>query len=430
MTDSENRPDENQSNSDADEATQAAPEVETESPMNEGRGSAINRTAQRNNRIAYAAIGVIAVGLGFVLWQSFTSSPAPSSSVARPPTVESTPGGEQQARSQRYQSAIDQSNETGAETAFENDESFIATPDEAMRPIDSIGQKKEPPPVKRPVAPANVIERREQPVEHRTADRRPPPKPQADYRRIDQLASAMSAQQQGLLQAWQPTASQATVVVEQDLYVPPEQVASGSAQGQTTNGSQVSGPSAVQTYAVAGDTVMARIQNASDSDTPGPVIAEIISGPLDGARAIGAFDVNRTQNALIIQFDRIVMPDGATYDASAYAIDARQSTIAVRTDIDRRYFQRYGGKLAAAFISGLSGSLSETQQQYVGLSDNIGSIINDKPSINESIYAGVASAGEAISSDIENNAPTGPLVKVRAGQMIGILFLENVGVAN
>ena len=430
MTDAENRSDENHNNPDTSETHQAAPEVETESPMNNERRSTIDRSAQRNNRIVYGGILVIAVGLGFVLWQSYSSSPVPSSSVARPPNVESTPGGEQQGRSERYQNTLDQSNEIGAKTAFENDESFIATPDEAMRSIDTIGQKKDPPPVKRPVAPANVIERRNQPVEYRTVDRRPPPKPQTDYRRIDQLASAMSAQQQGLLQSWQPVASQATVVIEQDLYTPPEPLTASNGQGGGNGSAQSSGSSSVQTYAVAGDTVMARIQNASDSDTPGPVIAEIINGPLDGARAIGAFEVNKTQSALVIQFDRIVMPDGANYDTSAYAIDAQQSTIAVKTDIDRRYFQRYGGKMAAAFISGLSGSLSEPQQQYVGISDNIGSIITNKPTVNESIYAGFAAAGDAISSDLNNNAPSGPLVKVRAGQMIGILFLENVGVAN
>ena len=71
MTDAENRSDENHNNPDTSETHQAAPEVETESPMNNERRSTIDRSAQRNNRIVYGGILVIAVGLGFVLWQSY-----------------------------------------------------------------------------------------------------------------------------------------------------------------------------------------------------------------------------------------------------------------------------------------------------------------------------------------------------------------------
>jgi intracellular multiplication protein IcmE len=418
MSDENSRPNENSSEPDDSEAETVAPEIEDAAPMDE-KPSPINRSARRQNRTVMIAMGIIGIGLMLVLYRGFASDNPPESRVSRPPNVQSTPGGEQQARSQRYQNTLDAANEAGAERARQVGDSFIATPDQPLRSVDEIGQRPEPRVVARPVAPPNAFEPVRRPADIQTPDRRP----QRDFRHINELAAAMSAQQQGLLEAWSPRPSRGTVVIEQQLYVDPAEIAEANAAAA----SAPSGVSVPRTpYVTAGQSVIARVVNASDSDTPGPVVAEIIDGPLNGARVIGQFGTNKNQDALVIQFEQVVLPDGRTISTSAYAVDAQASSIAVKTEIERRYLQRYGIRLAAAFVGGMSEALSQPEETFVGIGDGLGAVIRDQPTLTEGLFAGAANVGNTLATDLERSAPDGPLVKMRAGQMIGILFLENV----
>ncbi len=94
------------------------------------------------------------------------------------------------------------------------------------------------------------------------------------------------------------------------------------------------------------------IVNGADTDTPGPVVAKIMRGPLKGARLIGSFKENDETTAMVVQFDRVVLQDGTNLDAKAYAIDALKGTLAVKSEYDARLLQRYAPRLAELSLEG------------------------------------------------------------------------------
>lgn len=179
-------------------------------------------------------------------------------------------------------------------------------------------------------------------------------------------------------------------------------------------------------YATAGSITYAVVVNGSDTDTPGPVVAKIMRGPLKGARLLGSFQENQETTAMVVQFDRVVLQDGTNLDASAYAIDAAKGTLAVKSEYDARLLQRYAPKLAGAFLSGIGRTLSQTEQTIVPLGLTGAGIARPKPNIEEGLYAGAGEVGDQLANEIEDMGPRGPIVRLNAGKLIGVLFTENV----
>ncbi|WP_279483551.1 DotG/IcmE/VirB10 family protein [Aureimonas sp. SK2] len=179
-------------------------------------------------------------------------------------------------------------------------------------------------------------------------------------------------------------------------------------------------------YATAGSMTYAVIVNGADTDTPGPVVAKVMRGPLKGSRLIGTFRENDETTAMVVQFDRVVLPDGTNLDASAYAIDPAKGTLAVKSEYDARFLQRYGPQLAGAFLSGLGNTLAQTQTTIVPLGLSGAGIARPKPRIEEGLYAAAGQVGDQFASEIEDLGPDGPIVRLNAGKLIGVLFTENV----
>lgn len=117
----------------------------------------------------------------------------------------------------------------------------------------------------------------------------------------------------------------------------------------------------------AGDVVLASTLITNDSDTPGPVVVQIRSGPLRGARLLGGFERNRDNTHLVVQFSSMVLNNGSEVPVSAYAVDARQKSLAVRTNLDRRLFARFAPRVAAAFVSGVGETLSDPGTSLIDL---------------------------------------------------------------
>ncbi|WP_062213148.1 DotG/IcmE/VirB10 family protein [Aureimonas sp. AU12] len=179
-------------------------------------------------------------------------------------------------------------------------------------------------------------------------------------------------------------------------------------------------------YAAAGSIAYAVIVNGSDTDTPGPVVAKVMRGPLKGARLLGSFKENRETTAMVVQFDRVVLQDGTNLDAKAYAIDAAKGTLAVKSEYDARLLQRYAPKLAGAFLSGIGRALSQTEQTIVPLGLTGAGIARPKANIEEGLYAGAGEVGDQLANEIEDMGPRGSIVRLNAGKLIGVLFTENV----
>lgn len=404
---------------------------------NKGRtntGARKVRRKQKKGLLSFrnvALISVLVVGgaVGFEVWRN--PELIGGSKVGGTPNLDVTPAGDQLESSERYADNLDRQNEQGAQDAIDADESFIATPDQPLRDIDT--------PVapvvtnqNRPLPPANAKPPAEQPqtviidrVEPQIP-RQPTPAPSAappNYNRINQLTQLMSAQQQGLNQAWAAQPSGVTIVIDQELYSEPAPELVGSADvSSSPNALNTSPPDLL---AKAGDVVLASTIITNDSDTPGPVVVEVRRGPLTGARLIGNFQANTNNTHLIVQFSQAVLPDGTTVPVAAYAVDARQRSLAVRTDLDRRIFQRYAPRVAAAFVTGLGDALSDPGTTLIDLGGATG-VTRPEASLEQGVYSGIAQVGNDLAQEFVQAAPQGPLISLRSRQVIGVLFTANV----
>lgn len=486
----------------ADEAHFADPEP----PTGTSGGGTIHRAKPRRSKApVIVGFGAAALMAGAVFYSfSRGDDASPSRMVKVPQNINTTPAGEQLARSDAYRQSLEATNLQGSQqAALTTDQSFIATPDEPKRPVDP---PKPPIPVVEPKLPGandrkvevrEKIVYRDRPVSNIASQI--PQQPQADWAGIDALSKLMQAQANGLSSSWSVGKSKNTVVIKQELYADPKDHRTGvpvrvqgstgivSSQDDLPRGmkgevrdrrdrlaSRNPNVSPVETipqdasyqadldtslpylsvapadneprlqvstgqrygaggaafsgdyYATAGSITYAVIVNGADTDTPGPVVAKIMRGPLKGARLIGSFKENDETTAMVVQFDRVVLQDGTNLDAKAYAIDALKGTLAVKSEYDARLLQRYAPRLAGAFLGGIGRTLSQTEQTIVPLGLTGAGIARPKPKFEEGLYAGAGEVGDQLAKEIEDMGPDGPIVRLNAGKLIGVLFTENV----
>jgi intracellular multiplication protein IcmE len=164
----------------------------------------------------------------------------------------------------------------------------------------------------------------------------------------------------------------------------------------------------------------------ANTDAPGPILAQIVSGPLKGGRMIGTFE--STDHYLTLNFKTVVL-DGIDFKAEGIAIDPNTTLPGVVTDIDRRYFTRILLPAAADFIEGFTEAIAESGTTTITISGDTTTqtTSNSDKSNDQEVATGVAKAGEEISEILGDIADdTKPLLRVRAGTPIGILFIKPV----
>ncbi len=179
----------------------------------------------------------------------------------------------------------------------------------------------------------------------------------------------------------------------------------------------------------AGEIAYAQLLIEANSDRPGPVLAQIASGPLSGSRILGDFDV---KNKLItLNFNSIII-DGVGTKIDAVALDPETALPGMATYVNHRYLQRIALPMAAAFIEGMAEAVSETGQTTITISGGSGggsttaSDSQDQDSDQE-VATGITEASSElreILDEITENIKV--LVRIDAGTPIGLLFLEPV----
>ena len=468
----------------ADDETASATNVEaaTDDTATPDLSRGSNMVKRRKSSVSRLTTGIAVLALaatGGVLAYNFTAVSQGKASVMTkgPQTIDGTPAGDQLAASPAYQQTLYEANTQGASAALEKSgASFIAVPDEPVKdnPLPETRV------VQAPTLPvANTVAAAPAPAETKTETRIETKiiyrdRPQTtDWEGIKQLSGRMNQQADQIAKGAIPQGSKLEVVVEQDLYQSPQ----GKPVGVKIGGGRKT-PSLLPDgiapltsnfkadlmttspyytgrlerepvlpvnpgtprnanveafsgnfYANAGDITFAVILNGSDTDTPGPVVAKLVKGPLKGARLLGSFAPNRETTAMIVQFDRVILPDGTNLETSAYALDSKDATLAVRSSYSGRYLERYGPKLAGAFVAGLGTALANTGTTVVGT--NSATVITSREqTTKEALYAGAAGVGNQLASEISDLGPSGPIVRLSAGKLIGVLFTENVARVN
>ncbi len=235
---------------------------------------------------------------------------------------------------------------------------------------------------------------------------------------IDALAQAMIAQMQNIISDMKP-ATMTYVGVTADEYF--EKFIEEDSQDDNSVALEEEVP--VNILVPAGTIEYAQLLIEANSDTPGPVLAQIVSGPLSGSRMLGTFSTE--DDFLVLNFTSIVV-DGVGQPVTAVALDPAKSTPGLVTEYNGRYFKRVFLPAAAEFITGFAEAVSQTSTTTVVVE---GAAVQDSQDLNteEELYAGLEKAADKVSEFMEEEgSSTKPLIRVAAGTPIGILFTEPV----
>lgn len=246
----------------------------------------------------------------------------------------------------------------------------------------------------------------------------------------DTLAQAMQRQMQQLMEGWSPrnmklVAGTATGTAATGSS---SKVVRAAAQAKAIEFDQASVLKAeakeeAKALVPAGTVNYAQLLTEANSDVPGPILAQILSGPLAGGRAIGRFQV---MNDYIVLTFNLVTLKGKEYAINALALDPDTTLGAMATEVDHRYFSRVllpaAGSFMSSFGSALSSGDTTTSQTDSGF------VVNEaKKGYKEATFAGLGQAGQTIAQFFQQQAQqTKTLVRVGVGTSMGLFFLGSV----
>jgi len=204
----------------------------------------------------------------------------------------------------------------------------------------------------------------------------------------------------------------------------------GGATGTSTGGSAVSGSgtadSGEKVIEPAGSIIYAQLLTELDSDLPGPVLAQVLSGPFSGGRLIGKITVNQLCECMLIEY-KTVVKDTVSYKIDAVALDENTTLAGVNaTDVQGHYLERYILPAAASFLTGYSQALSQTGQTQTATSGVGTQTAAPAPSPKQSIFAGITTASQAIGNDLNQVANRPPTIIISKGTTMGVFFTDTV----
>ncbi len=250
---------------------------------------------------------------------------------------------------------------------------------------------------------------------------------------IQQIAQGLQQQMQTILETQIPKES---VVVSMNIqpgykmekYFPPEPPPPGATPVSANNPMGGMGANKPTLPLIpAGSIAYAQIITEANSDVPGPVLAEVASGPLAGGRAIGSFQV--AEKHLVVQFNRIVK-DGIEYPVQAYALDPGTTLPGVVSDVNNHYFTRVFLPAAAKFISGFAEAATQKDTQVVVSNGTVVSESSNELDTEEQLLKGAKEAGQKLSQIVDEGARRPRTIRIFAGTRVGILFLNSVADPN
>lgn len=260
--------------------------------------------------------------------------------------------------------------------------------------------------------------------------------------RYQQKIQQRSAQMLGIanqsLQSWQRVSTQ--------VYTAGSEPAEGKEKGMVgvrasgSNQSSISsadgftgGPNAPSRGVLikTGDVLFAVLDTSVNSDEPGPILATIVSGKLQGAKLIGSFNLPSNANKMVISFNTMSVPGAAkTTSISAYAIDPNTARTALSSKTDHHYLLRYGSLFAATFLEGFGNAFQSANTTVTIGGTGGGQNITVQNGIGRSILQnaviGLATLGKSWGQVAQQQFNTPTTVEVYSGTGLGILFTQDV----
>lgn len=250
----------------------------------------------------------------------------------------------------------------------------------------------------------------------------------------------MLAQMQAILETKQPKPATGLVITaipsEYDDVLAAKKAGDGAAGGAGGVGGGTDGTDDTaaaeekdEVIVQAGEVLYAQLLTALNSDTPGPVLAQIVSGPLAGSRIIGSFE--KTDEYLIVSFGTVIY-DNENYDVEAVALNPKTTLPAVASKVDNHYFARIVLPAAAAFVEGMGKAVAQTDNTTVTVNGETVTTETSNLDTKEELAKGAEEASSKISDILDEygDRKSDPTVTVKAGIPIGIFFVAPVTKAN
>jgi len=338
-------------------------------------------------------------------------------------TLTETPGTNEV--SPNIRNAYEEANRDAVEQAIKNEGSALPTP--VNTPLDALSPPTQTATQEDPLERWRRIQEERQTREVTPAPAQPVGNPNADI--IKGLAEAMARQMESVLTRNQPQPPLLKKITSTDYLERKarEQADLLARQGLNANGmplQNMQGQQILDILVPAGTIEYAQLLTEANSDTPGPILAQIVSGPLSGSRVLGTFAVQ--DEYLVLSFS-IVVVDGISYPMQGIAVDPKTTSTGMATDVDRRYFSRVVLPAAAAFIEGLGSAIADNGSTSVSVNGD--TVIGESEDLDarEEAFKGVEEAASKIGDMLDDKASkTKIMVKVAAGTPMGILFIEPV----
>ncbi len=390
----------------------------------------------KNNPLVKVGVilaGFAAIVVGLTL---FGGKPPPEtpSSVAPASDVKQAPGtGE---ISKAYEEAVKEKNTQQLEEAVKKGQSAIPTPvSTAVETLAApdIKQEQEDP-LERWRRVQEERNRREQNQMQQQGTALPGANPGAEA--IDQLSKAMQAQMQTILDTQKPQAVKNEKIADLKYLKDMEKQAKEEALQDIEDAKEIKEQLAelngetdpeeliAEIIQPAGTIEYAQLITEANTDAPGPVLAEIMSGPLKGSRILGTFA--KQEDFLVLNFSTVVI-DGVSTSAQAIALDPQTANPGIVTEIDRRYFSRIILPAAAAFVEGLGSAMAKSSSTTVTIKGETVAQDTEDLDTDQEIAKGIEEAASKTSELIDEKAgKIRPLIKVHAGTPIALLFTQPV----
>lgn len=177
----------------------------------------------------------------------------------------------------------------------------------------------------------------------------------------------------------------------------------------------------VATLFEVGEVLYAMNTISINSDVPGPVMIELVSGRLRGGKFLGSFV--RHNKFLLLKFTAFSY-QGKTYPVEGLAVDPNTSGVAVRSDVDSHYIERWGGLVAASFLEGFAEAVSSSD--LTTNSTDVGVIVEHPAySSSDQMWIAAGKVGERLAEPMLQNFYRPPTVYLEPGTEMGILIVKN-----
>ena len=375
-----------------------------------------------------AIVGGVVVLFLLISMMGGDNAPVDESYVGAAPDVVAAPGTEE--ASPAYVDAIQEENERAIEEAFQTGDSSLPVPIEPPVGIVSLPEEQEE--AEDPLQRWRRLQ--EERLEREVQQRQnivPEQDIAADTERaeaVQQLADALSQQMSSILEANSEINLSSVKMTDPDFLenmAEKEAEEAAEAEGEFLEGEDELGEEVVgEQLLPAGEIVYAHLLTEANTGAPGPVLAEILTGPLKGSRILGTFE--EQEELLTLNFDTVVYQE-RSLSVDAVGLDPETTLPAMATDVDHRYLKRVILPAAAAFVEGFAGAIAETATVTV-VTDG-GTVVDSEEEADntEEVATGVEEAGQKLGEILDDMAEdTEILVRIAAGTPIGILFLEPV----